>query len=124
MRHRVSGYKLGRNAAQRKALYRNLVTQLFDHGRIETTEAKARAVRPDAEHLITVAKRGLRAGGDKVSARRYAVAHLNGNDVAKKLFDEIAPRFESRPGGYTRIYKLGARQGDGAPMAILELVKD
>lgn len=124
MRHRVSGYKLGRNAAQRKALYRNLVTQLFKYGRIETTEAKARAVRPDAEHLITVAKRGLRVGGDKVSARRYAVANLNDNDVAKKLFDEIAPRFESRPGGYTRMYKLGARQGDGAPMAILELVKD
>ncbi len=123
MRHQVSGYKLGRNDAQRRALLRNLISQLFQHGRIETTEAKARAIRSDAEKLITLAKNGLRAGGNKTHARRLVAGRVNGEDIAKKLFDEIAPRFEDRPGGYTRLYKLGMRQGDGAEMAIIELVE-
>ena len=124
MRHQISGYKLGRNDAQRRALLRNLISQLFLHGRIQTTEAKARAIRSDAEKLITIAKNGLRADGNKVHARRLVAARLNGVDVAKKLFDEIAPRYEARPGGYTRMYKLGMRQGDGAEMAIIELVQE
>jgi large subunit ribosomal protein L17 len=124
MRHQVSGYKLGRNDAQRRALMRNLISQLFLHGRIQTTEAKARAIRSDAEKLITIAKNGLRADGNKVHARRLVAARINGVDAAKKLFDEIAPRFETRPGGYTRLYKLGMRQGDGAEMAIIELVQE
>ncbi|HET92415.1 MAG TPA: 50S ribosomal protein L17 [Chloroflexi bacterium] len=136
MRHRVAGKKLGRSSGHRKALRRNLVTALLHHERIETTEAKAKAIRGQAEKLITLAKRGLAAGQEdpsrEVHARRLAagrmvrwVAETDGTrvDVLKKLFDDIAPRYADRPGGYTRIYKLGLRQGDAAPMVLLELVE-
>jgi len=135
MRHRVAGKKLGRSYDQRRALRRNLVTALFYYGRIETTEAKADAIRGQAEKLITLAKRGLAAEEENpargVHARRLAAARLNrwvtdedGTriDIVKKLFEEIAPRYADRPGGYTRTYKLGPRKGDAAPMVLLELV--
>ena len=129
MRHRISGKKLNRSSGHRKALAKNLTYALFTHGRIKTTKTKAEFVRPYAERLITVAKRGLakaEAQGDEsvaVHARRIAASRL-GNDrvMVQKLFDEIAPRFADRNGGYTRIYKLGARKGDNAPMVLLELV--
>ncbi len=122
MRHRVAGRKLGRNKDQRKALFRNLIRELYIHERIVTTEAKARAIRARAEKLITKAKRGLAPDGNRVHAQRQVVAFLNDKSVAKKLFDEIAPRYMERPGGYTRIIKLGKRQGDAADMAMIELV--
>ncbi len=116
MRHARSGKKLGRDSAHRKALYSNLAGALITHGRIETTEAKAKAVRPYAEKLITLGKRG------DLHARRQAMAELRSNDVVHKLFADIAPRFTERNGGYTRVVKLGPRQGDAAQMALLELV--
>jgi large subunit ribosomal protein L17 len=116
MRHARAGRKLGRDSAHRKALYSNLAGALIEHGRIETTEAKAKAVRPFAEKLITLGKRG------DLHARRLALAELRSNDVVHQLFAEVAPRFAERPGGYTRIVKLAPRQGDSAPMAYLELV--
>jgi large subunit ribosomal protein L17 len=116
MRHAKSGRKLGRDSAHRRALYANLAGSLISHGRIETTEAKAKAVRPYAEKLITLGKRG------DLHARRLAMAELRSNDVVHKLFSEVAPRFAERPGGYTRIVKLGPRFGDAADMAYLELV--
>jgi len=124
MRHRVAGYKLSRSSSQRKALFRNLIRELYIHERITTTEAKARAVRADAEKLITKAKQGLAEGGNRVHAQRQVVAYLNDKTVAKKVFDEIAPRYVDRPGGYTRMLKVGKRMGDAADMAILELVDD
>ena len=125
MRHRVVGYKLGRSKDQRAALRRNLVKQLFEHERICTTHAKALAVRGQAERLITLAKQGNQAGDVKmVNARRLAASRLSDADAVKKLFEDIAPRFEDRPGGYTRIIKLGPRKGDAANMVILELVED
>jgi len=123
MRHQLAGRHLGRTSGQRQALFRNLVTQLLRHGRIRTTEAKAKAIRPDAEHLITIAKRGLREQSYALHARRLAAARLNDPMVAKRLFEEIAPTFENRAGGYTRIMKLGPRHGDGAEMVLLELVE-
>jgi large subunit ribosomal protein L17 len=96
---------------------------LFRHERIKTTEAKAKAIRSDAEKLVTLAKRGLQDYSYTLHARRRAVAALNDAAIADKLFDELAPRYEEREGGYTRIYKLGRRQGDGAPLVILELVE-
>jgi large subunit ribosomal protein L17 len=123
MRHRVAGRKLGRNASQRTALARGLVTELFRHDRISTTEAKARFMRSEAEHLITMAKRGLAEGGNAVHARRLAARVITDPDVTKRLFDEVAPRFTERPGGYTRMIKVGPRLGDGAQMAVLELVE-
>ncbi len=124
MRHRVAGHKLSRSKDQRIALRRNLVKQLFEHERIRTTSAKARAVRGQAERLITLAKNGNKAGDEKmVHARRLAAARLSDAGAVKKLFEDIAPRFEDRPGGYTRIVKLGLRQGDAAEMVILELVE-
>ncbi len=122
MRHRVAGRKLGRDKDHRKALFRNLIRELYIHERIVTTEAKARAIRSKAEKLITKAKRGLAPDGNRVHAQRQVVAFLNDKSVAKKLFDEIAPRYLERPGGYTRIIKLGKRQGDAADMAMIELV--
>jgi large subunit ribosomal protein L17 len=124
MRHRVAGRHLGRDAAARKALFSNLVRELYLHGRITTTEAKARAIRGDAEKLITKAKHGLREGGNRVHAQRQLVAYLGDMTVAKKVFDEYAPRFMERPGGYTRMIKIGKRQGDAADMAILELLDE
>lgn len=129
MRHRIKGKKLNRDSGHRKALRMNLATQLFIHGRIKTTRAKADYVRGFAERLITLAKRGLAkaetTGNEAaaVHARRVVASRLNNNRVlVKKLFDEIAPQYTERPGGYTRIYKLGPRKGDNAEMAILELV--
>ncbi|RME65771.1 MAG: 50S ribosomal protein L17 [Caldilineae bacterium] len=122
MRHRVAGRRLSRTSDQRKALFRNLIRELYIHERITTTEAKARAIRADAEKLITKAKRGLAEGGNRVHAQRQVVAYLNDKTVAKKVFDELAPRYMDRPGGYVRILKLGQRQGDAAEMAIIELV--
>lgn len=123
MRHGVAGRKLGRNTGQRQALLRGLITELFRHERISTTEAKARFMRGDAEHLITVAKRGLAEGGNNVHAHRQVAKVLTDPEVTKRLFNEIAPRFAARPGGYTRIVKVGQRLGDGAEMVLLELVE-
>ena len=122
MRHQIAGQKLSRNASQRKALFRNLIRELYIHGRITTTQAKARAMRGDAEKLITKAKHGLAGKIDRVHAQRQVVAYLNDKSVAKKVFDELAPRYEERNGGYTRIVKLGKRFGDAADMAVIELV--
>ncbi len=125
MRHQVAGYRLGRTKDQRIGLRRTLINQLFTHERIQTTRAKALAVRGDAEKLITLA-RNSEKGDDaaKVNARRKAAAELNDPEVVKRLFDEIAPRFASRNGGYTRMFKLGPRQGDAAEMVLIELVEE
>jgi large subunit ribosomal protein L17 len=124
MRHRISGKKLSRDKDERAALRKLLVKQLFEHERIRTTRAKAEAVRGQAERLITLAKRGNEAGESRmVHARRLAAARLGDPDAVRKLFDDIAPRYESRPGGYTRIIKLGPRVGDSAEMVLLELVE-
>jgi large subunit ribosomal protein L17 len=162
MRHRKAGRTLGRTSGQRKNLYRSLITALLLHERVQTTEAKARAIRRHAEKLITLSRRGqtdrilelarandqaalaglvqtkraekllatdpddleqtVRAMG--VSARRLAAARLNGPAAVRKLFDELGPRYMERPGGYTRILKLGYRKGDAAPMALIELVTE
>jgi large subunit ribosomal protein L17 len=125
MRHQVAGKKLSRGKDERKALRRNLIKQLFEHERIRTTRAKADAVRGQAERLITLAKRGNAAGeAQMVHARRLAAARLADPDAVRKLFDDIAPRYVDRPGGYTRIIKLGPRMGDSAEMVLLELVED
>ncbi len=126
MRHKVAGYRLSRDKDARKALRRNLIKQLFEHERIRTTRAKAQAIRGDAEKLITIAKRGNKEGGAvMVHTRRLAAARLGGApDTVRKLFDDIAPRYAERPGGYTRMLKLGPRQGDSAEMVILELVEE
>src|SRR5436305_10874014 len=116
MRHHRAGKKLGRDSAHRKALYANLAGSLIEHGRIRTTEAKAKAVKPFAEQMITLGKRG------DLAARRQAIAELRSQDVVHQLFADVAPRFAERPGGYTRIVKLGPRQGDAAEMVYLELV--
>ena len=117
MRHQRNRHKLSRDSAHRKALLMNLSKELIDHERIETTTAKAKAVKPEVERLITLAKRG------DLHARRQALSAL-GQDkfMVYKLFEEIAPRYAERSGGYTRILKLGPRQGDKAPMARIELV--
>ena len=116
MRHHRAGRKLGRDASHRKALYANLTGSLIEHGRIRTTVAKAKEVRPIAEKMITLARRG------DVHSRRQALAYLRSQDVVHKLFSEVAPRFADRPGGYSRIVKIGPRAGDAAEMAYLELV--
>jgi large subunit ribosomal protein L17 len=116
MRHRRAGKKLGRDSAHRKALYSNLAGALIEHGRIKTTEAKAKAVKPFAEQMITLGKRG------DLHARRLALAELRSQDVVHQLFADVAPRFADRPGGYTRIVKIGPRYGDAAEMVYLELV--
>jgi large subunit ribosomal protein L17 len=122
MRHRVAGRKLGRSSGQRRALFRNLITELFRHRRITTTEAKAKAVRGEAEKLITVAKNSLDKESD-AHERRQVLKTITDSEVVRELFENIAPEYKDRPGGYTRIIKLGPRQGDAAPMAILELVE-
>jgi large subunit ribosomal protein L17 len=116
MRHQRAGKKLGRDSAHRKALYANLAGALIEHGRIKTTEAKAKAVKPIAEQMITLGRRG------DIHARRQAIAYLRSKDVVHKLFSDVGPRFAERPGGYSRIVKLGPRQGDAAEMVYLELV--
>lgn len=140
MRHRVSGRRLGRDTAHRKALRKNMIAELLIHEQILTTEAKARMLRPAAEKIITLAKRGLVKGekdpAQTVHARRLAASRISrfrvvededGDeevDVVKKLFDDIAPRFAGRPGGYTRMVKIGKRSGDNADMALLMLVDE
>ena len=116
MRHRVAGKKLGRTTAHRMMMFRNMVTSLLDKERIRTTLERAKAVRPIAEKMITLGKR------ETLHARRQALAFVKDPAVVSKLFDTIAPRFSQRPGGYTRIIRLGFRDGDGAQMAIIELI--
>jgi len=116
MRHLVKGKKLRRNTAQRRALLRNLVTSFLEKERVRTTLAKAKAARPLAEKMITLAKK------DTLHSRRQALKFIYRKPVVKKLFEELGPRFSERPGGYTRIVKVGARSGDGAEMAVLELI--
>ncbi len=125
MRHQVAGKRLSRSKGHRIALRKNLMKDLFRHERIKTTKAKAAAVRGGAEKLITLAKKGNEAGEAKaVHARRLAAARLNDNEIVMKLFDDIAPRYVDRLGGYTRVIKLGPRLGDSAEMVILELVEE
>lgn len=125
MRHSVAGYILGRTSGARIALRRNLIKQFFTHERIKTTKAKAAAIRGDAERLITLARNSANGtDAQKMNARRLAASKLGDNQLIKRLFDEIAPRFANRPGGYTRVMKLGPRQGDSAEMVILELVEE
>ena len=116
MRHARSGKKLGRDSAHRRALYSNLAGALIEHGRIKTTEAKAKAVKPIAEQMITLGRRG------DLHARRQALSFLRSQDVVHKLFADVGPRFAERPGGYSRIVKIGPRAGDAAVMVYLELV--
>jgi large subunit ribosomal protein L17 len=141
MRHKVSGRRLGRDSAHRNALRKNLIADLICYEKIVTTEAKARAIRPSAERMITLAKRGLESGqsdpSKEVYARRVAASRLpkvrtyededgyfEKVNVVQKLFDEIAPRYSDRPGGYTRMVKIGKRPGDNAEMAVLMLVNE
>lgn len=116
MRHRKKGRKLSRTASHRRATLRNLAGSLFLHERLETTTAKAKELRPYAERLITLARRG------DLHARRVAGRSIQNREALGKLFDDIGPRFAERPGGYTRILKLGARKGDAAEMSLIELV--
>jgi large subunit ribosomal protein L17 len=118
VRHARTGKKLGRDSAHRKALYSNLAGALIEHGRIKTTVTKAKAVKPIAEQMITLGRRG------DLHARRQATAFLRSRDVVHKLFAEVAPRFKDRPGGYSRIIKIGPRPGDAAEMVYLELVDE
>jgi large subunit ribosomal protein L17 len=116
MRHRVAGRKLGRTTEHRVALLRNLSTQLFANEKIHTTLAKAKELRPFAERLVTISKRGT------LHARRRVMRHIQDRTVVSKLFDTLSARYDQRPGGYTRIIKLGSRRGDNAEMAMIELV--
>lgn len=124
MRHRRTTKKLKRTAAHRKALLANLACSLIEHGRIRTTLAKAKALRPYVEKLITTAKKAAaeEEAKDQIHLRRQAIAKLRHKNIVTKLFDEVAPASADRPGGYTRIVKLGARMTDSAPMAYIELV--
>ncbi len=117
MRHRKKGRQLSRTRSHRKATLRNLATSLFRHERIETTTAKAKELRPYAERLITLARRG------DLHARRLAAMKIQDREVLGKLFDDIAPRYMERPGGYTRVLKVGSRKGDAAEMSLIELVR-
>ena len=117
MRHNRKGRQLSRTASHRRAMLRNLVTSLFEHERVTTTVAKAKEARSVAERLITRARKG------GLAARRYVSSYVMNEDVAKKLMDDIAPRFATRPGGYTRIFKAGLRHGDSGEIGILELVE-
>ena len=125
MRHRMAGKKLGRKKDDRMGLRRILIAQLIEHERIETTRAKAQAIRGQTERLITLAKHGLQEGDTKmVHARRLAAARLSNHTAVTKLFDDIAPRYKERPGGYTRTLKLGPRLGDNAEMVLIELIEE
>jgi large subunit ribosomal protein L17 len=116
MNHRKTGRKLSRTSAHRKALLRNMVTSLFEHEQIRTTDAKAKELRGVADRMITLGKRGT------LHARRQALQTIRSKEVTSKVFDELADRYRERPGGYTRVIKLGQRAGDAAPMSIIELV--
>ena len=116
MRHKISARKLGRTSSHREAMFRNMVTSLFEHERIVTTKEKAKELRPIAEKMITLAKRG------DLHARRQALSYIRSKDVVEKLFTDIQEQFAERKGGYTRILQTGVRKGDNASMAIIELV--
>lgn len=116
MRHKISARKLGRTSSHRDAMFRNMVTSLFEHERIVTTKEKAKELRPIAEKMITLAKRG------DLHARRQALSYIRSKDVVEKLFTDIQEQFAERKGGYTRILQTGVRKGDNASMAIIELV--
>jgi large subunit ribosomal protein L17 len=118
MRHKVAGFKLGRNTAHRRSLLRNLVTSVIVEERVETTVPKAKAAKPIVEKMITLGKRG------DLAARRLAYNFMQSRDAVKKLFDEIAPRFKDRAGGYTRVVKFGMRRGDAAPLSIIEFTSN
>jgi large subunit ribosomal protein L17 len=125
MRHRYAHRRLGRNSKERRALLRGLATDLLHHEHIVTTVPKAKEVRPIVERLITVAKRGVKAAdptGRTLAARRLVMTDINNEDVVTKLFDQLAPRFMDRPGGYTRILRMGYRRGDGGEIAQIELL--
>ncbi len=125
MRHQKAGKKLGRKKDDRAALRRILIAQLIEHERIQTTQAKALAIRGQTERLITLAKHGIKEGDDRmVHARRLAAARLSNPKAVIKLFDDIAPRYADRLGGYTRIHKLGPRLGDNAEMVLIELIEE
>lgn len=117
MRHKVAGRRLGRSSAHRKALFRNLVTDLLNYEKITSTEAKVKEIRGLVEKMITLGKQG------GLTSRRQALAFILDENIAAKVFNELAPRYAERPGGYTRIIKLGPRLGDGAPMVRIELVE-
>jgi large subunit ribosomal protein L17 len=118
MRHRAKGRQLSRTSSHRRALLNNMATSLFEHGRVITTEAKAKELRPFAEKLITLARRG------DLHARRLVERKIKSRETLSRLFSEIGPRFAARPGGYTRILKLGHREGDGADIARIELLSE
>ena len=118
MRHRAKGRQLSRTSSPRRALLNNMATSLFEHGRVVTTEAKAKELRPFAEKLITLARRG------DLHARRLVERRIKSRETLARLFSEIGPRFAARPGGYTRILKLGHRDGDGADIARIELLSE
>jgi large subunit ribosomal protein L17 len=118
MRHRAKGRQLSRTSSHRRALLNNMATSLFEHGRVVTTEAKAKELRPFAEKLITLARRG------DLHARRLVQRKIKDRETLSRLFSEIGPRFAARPGGYTRIPKLGHREGDGADVARIELLSE
>ena len=125
MRHSIAGHRLGRTTGARTALRRNLIRQLFIHERIRTTEAKAASVRAEAERIITIARNSAKASdAEKVAARRLVVSRLGSNEIIKRVFDEIGPRYATRNGGYTRVVKLGPRLGDSAEMVMLELIEE
>jgi large subunit ribosomal protein L17 len=125
MRHQIAGYRLGRSTGARVALRRNLIKQFFTHERITTTRTKAAAIRGDAERLITIARNSAQGSDvDKLNARRLVISKLGDNKILNRLFNEIAPRYANRPGGYTRVLKLGHLMGDSAEMVILELVEE
>jgi len=115
MRHLKAGRKLNRTSAHRKALFRNLVTSLIEHEQVRTTDAKAKELRRIADRMITLGKRG------SLHARRQALSYIRSRSVVTKLFEEVAARFKERPGGYTRVVKIGHRHGDAAPMSVIEL---
>jgi large subunit ribosomal protein L17 len=118
MRHNSAGRRLGRKTSHRVAMFRNMVTSLLNHGKITTTDAKAKEIRVVAERMITLGKRG------DLHAMRLAASFIREKDVVAKLFSTIAPRYKERSGGYTRIIKLGVRQGDAAPLSLIELVEE
>lgn len=118
MRHQIAGRKLGRTTSHRLAMLRNLVTSLFEHERVKTTDAKAKELRPLAEKMIGLGKRG------DLHARRQVLAVVRKHEVVRKLFDILSPRYKSRNGGYTRIVKMGRRHGDGAPLSLVELISE
>ena len=127
MRHQIKGYRLNRTMGHRTAMRKTMIKQLFEYERIQTTLAKAKSIQPDAEKLITLAKNVQKADETQnINARRQAASYLGNasGEVVKKLFDDIAPRFTSRKGGYTRLLKLGPRLGDNAEMVVLELVSE